>query len=166
MKRFAVAIAALTLAAPARAQTCPLEQAIYTEDQNGYELRFRPLTSQESVGMVTHAFDLVFPGGDPVLAGKISTNMGISRDEGLIEQGCGLADSIADEKGEDPACTIWRGVIYALGDHAAGPVPFPQEEAPPTLLLSDLGRQVRYRGPVSSPGEEPWDVFTLARCGG
>jgi hypothetical protein len=34
---------------------------------------------------------------------------------------------------------------------------------PDRLLLTDLGRKIRY-SMVSSPGEEPWDVFDFKRC--
>jgi hypothetical protein len=30
--------------------------------------------------------------------------------------------------------------------------------------MTDLGRKIRYSDVVTSPGEEPWDVFDFKRC--
>ncbi len=87
--RSAVLLACVAvLATPAFAQTgCLLENAVYAERENGYELRFRPVRSWEARGMTESVFDLVMLDGRR-LWGEISGNMGTSRDVGRLDWGC------------------------------------------------------------------------------
>jgi hypothetical protein len=168
MRTALAALSVVALTAPALAETCPGERAIYTQPESGYALHFYWGESWETsgAGMLTAMFRLVFPDGERVLKGRITGNMGTSRDVGWLEHGCrevGPDDAILTEE-EMEACTVWRGLVYALGDHSADFVPFIEEPAARTLLLTDLGRTLRYSEFVSSPGEEPWDVFHLTGC--
>ena len=45
-----------------------------------------------------------------------------------------------------------------------GFMPMYDGPAPQRILLSDLGRQIRYSPVVDGPGDEPWDVFDFKRC--
>ena len=167
MRFLTAAIAAAMFAAPAFAeQTCKLENAVFAEKQSGYELRFRPFKSWESVGMVSAVFDLVTPDGRK-LWGEISTNMGTSRDVGQVFFGCpapGPDDELLGEEVYD-ACRQWEGVVYAINKGEPGFLPFFDEPAPERLLLTDLGRKIRYSGLIDTVGDEPWDVFDFKRCG-
>jgi len=161
-----LAIAALAaLATPAFAQTaCPLKHAVYAERENGFELRFHPGKSWEMGGMTESVFDLVMPDGRK-LWGNIASNMGTSRDVGRVYHGCPSptadGDILTDE--EHDACMQWEGVVYSLIGGEPGFVPYQDDPAPERLLLTDLGRKIRY-SMVDGPGQEPWDVFDFKRC--
>lgn len=166
MRLLMTTLAAAMFAAPAFAQqACTLERAVYAEKQSGYELHFRPIKPWESVGMVETVFDLVMPDGRK-LWGEISGNMGTSRDVGQLYFGCPApaADDeyVSEEVYED--CRQWEGVVYAIDKGEPGFLPFFDAPAPERLLLTDLGRKIRYSGLVDTVGDEPWDVFDFKRC--
>lgn len=165
-------IAAAMLAAPILSeraafaeQGCTFQNAIYTERDNGYELQFRKPKPWESIGMVEAVFDLVMPDGRR-LWGEIAGNMGTSRSEGRVFFGCSRPGPDGDDLSEEQydACRQWEGVVYAIVDGAPEMLPFADDAAPKMLLLTDLGRQIRYSDVVSNPGDEPWDVFTYKAC--
>jgi len=166
MRLLSVVAALAAIAAPAFAQTsCPLENAVYAERENGYELHFRPGQPWEMRGMTESVFHLVMPDGRR-LWGEIGGNMGTSRDVGRLYWGCPspTADDpdLTNEAYDD--CRQWEGVVYSLNKGEPGLMPFEHDPAPERLLLADLGRKIRYSDVVSSPGEEPWDVFDFKRC--
>jgi hypothetical protein len=109
--------------------------------------------------------ELVAPDGRK-LWGNISSNMGTSRDVGRIYHGCPSpaadADLLTDE--EYDACQQWEGVVYALNKGEPDLMPSEGEKAPERILMTDLGRKIRYSDVVTGPGEEPWDVFDFKRC--
>lgn len=167
MHRLLLAAAVLAAtAAPALAQKkCKLENAVYAERDNGYELRFRSPKSWELMGMTESIFDLVTPDGRK-LWGEIAGNMGASRDVGRVYFGCPSptpdGPNLTEEQIAD--CQQWEGVVYALNKGEPGFMPLFNEPAPERILLSDLGRQIRYSPLVLGPGGEPWDVFDFKRC--
>lgn len=145
---------------------CPLERATYSEPQAGWELRFRPGQPWEMMSMTTAVFDLVGPDGDTVW-GEATSNMGTSRDVGrLFNKSCERPGPDGPDYTEQEwaACTIWENVIYSLNGGEPGYLAAADSNAPERLLLSDLGRKMRYQGPVEGPGDEPWDVFTFKSC--
>lgn len=166
--RLVLAAAALVgvIAPAATAQTaCKVENAIFAERENGYELRFHKGKPWEFRGMTDAVFDLVMPDGRK-LWGNISSNMGTSRDVGRVYHGCpsptANADLLTDEEYDD--CQQWEGVVYALDKGEPAFMPGEGENAPERILMTDLGRQIRYSDVVGSPGDEPWDVFDFKRC--
>lgn len=159
----AAAAAGLALA-PLAAAACPMSLAIYTEAESGAELRFRAAAPWEMTGMVTHVFDLALHDGR-VLWGEIGQNMGTSRDEGRLYVGCarpGAADAPLDDT-QAADCRVWDGVVYALQDGRIAPLPDPDATAPPALVLSDIGRQLRYAA-MDGSGPDLWDQFDLTAC--
>jgi hypothetical protein len=165
--RLVLAVAVLAAIAPdALAQAaCKVENAVYAERDNGYELHFHKGKPWEFRGMTDVVFDLVVPDGRK-LWGNISSNMGTSRDVGRIYHGCPSpaadADLLTDE--EYDACQQWEGVVYALNKGEPDLMPSEGEKAPERILMTDLGRKIRYSDVVTGPGEEPWDVFDFKRC--
>jgi hypothetical protein len=165
LRLFLVAAIALAPAMPAAAQTsCKLEDAVYAERQNGYELNFRKGKPWEMSGMTEAVFDLVMPDGRR-LWGTIASNMGTSRDVGRLFWGCPppSADGPDPTEEEYETCKQWEGLVYAINKGEPQLMASDQGLAPERLLLTDLGRKIRY-SMVSSPGEEPWDVFDFKRC--
>jgi hypothetical protein len=161
-----LAIAAFAaLATPALAQTtCKLENAVYAERENGFELHFRKGDPWEMGGMVEAVFDLVMPDGRK-LWGNIASNMGTSRDVGRLYFGCPspTADGPDPTDAEYEACRQWEGVVYAINKGEPDMMASDTGLAPERLLLTDLGRKIRY-SMVDGPGEEPWDVFDFKHC--
>lgn len=170
--RFAVAAAAImALVQPAFAQEpgsstgCNVENAVYAERDNGYELRFHKGKPWEFGGMIESVFELVMPDGTR-LWGNIASNMGTSRDVGRLYHGCPAptADEYLLDDDVEADCRQWEGVVYALNKGEPGFMPGEGREAPDRILLTDLGRKIRYSGLVLGPGDEPWDVFDFKRC--
>lgn len=144
---------------------CPLEKAIYTEPQAGWELRFRPGQPWEMRGMTESIMELAGKDG-MVLWGEIASNMGTSRDVGRLFHGCTRPGAEDDDLTEEQyaACQQWEGVVYALNQGEPSYMPGEGANAPERILMTDLGRKLRY-AVVGGPGEEPWDVFDFKSCG-
>lgn len=144
---------------------CSMTDAVYTDGNLGFELRFRKGESWELYGMMTSVMELRMPDGRE-LWGYIHANMGTSRDEGSLYYGCkrpGPEDAPLTSA-EIDECRVWNNNVYALVDGKAEFVPNEGEAAPPSLLLADIGRTLRYTV-LTGPGDEPWDQFFLTGCG-
>jgi len=156
--RLVFAVAVLAAIAPdALAQSaCKVENAVYAERDNDYELHFHKGKPWEFRGMTDVVFDVVVPDGRK-LWGNISSNMGTSRDVGSIFHGCSSptddADLLTDE--EYDACRQWEGVVYALNQGEPDFMRCEGAKAPERILMTDLGRKTRYSDAVTGPGEEP-----------
>ena len=157
------ALAALALTA-GPAQACPMTLALYADTATGTELRIRTPAPWEGSGGTIYSIELGLRDGR-VLWGRIGQNLGTSRDVGQLYSGCdrpGPDDGpLSEEAAEE--CRAWEGVVYALQDGVVAGLPGPEEKAPESLILTDLGRKLRY-AVFSSPGEEPWDQFRLHGC--
>lgn len=143
---------------------CPLEQAVYTEPRNGFELRFAMGEPWDMGGMTESIFELAFPDGKTAW-GYIASNMGTSRDTGYIFHGCnrpGPDDGNLSEE-QFAECLVWQGLTYSLNSGEPGFMPSEGANAPERILMTDLGRKIRY-SLVDGPGREPWDVFTFKSC--
>jgi hypothetical protein len=165
MRKLIAMATVLVLAAPAFADTgCQLEHAVYSERENGYEVHFRKGKPWEMYGMTDAVFDFVMPDGRK-LWGRISSNMGTSRDVGALFWGCPApsADGPDPTDEEYAACKQWEGLVYGINNGEPELLASDTGVAPDRLLLTDLGRKIRY-SMVSGPGEEPWDVFDFKRC--
>jgi len=166
MRLILLAAACAALATPAFAQVkCELQHAVYADPENGFELRFRSGESWEYPGMTDAIIDMVTPDGKK-LWGSITSNMGTSRQVGHLYYGCKQPgrddDDLTEEQYE--ACRQWEGVVYGINKGEPGFLPFQDEPAPERILLTDLGRQLRYSDVVDGPGDEPWDVLNFKRC--
>jgi len=144
---------------------CPVERAIYSEPQAGWELRFRPGRPWEMIGMTGNVMELTRADGT-VLWGDISSNMGTSRDVGSLFHGCNRpgADDPDLTEAQYDACRQWDGVVYSLNKGEPGYMQAQGGVAPERILLTDLGRKLRYSELVDGPGGEPWDVFDFKSC--
>jgi hypothetical protein len=156
---------AAIVASPALAQECPLNRAVYVERELGYEVHFAPLATRRTSGNVSAVFEIVRPGDDRNLLGQVAGNLGISRDVGVAQRDCRDWEltGIVLSDAERDACTYWDGLVYALADGGAEMLPFEDEAAPPAILLTDFGRQIRYSLGYG-PADSPWDVFTFKAC--
>lgn len=143
---------------------CELQRAVYVEPQKGWELRFRPGKPWEMGGMTESIFDLVGPEGE-VLWGEVASNMGTSRDMGAVFHGCAQPgpDDADLTEAQVETCRVWHNLIYSLNGGEPGFMPNEESPAPERILMTDLGRKIRY-SVVEGPGDEPWDVFTFKAC--
>lgn len=156
-------VSALTSVAAAD-EACPLEHAVYTDGDLGYELKFRPAKPWELPGMTDAVYELTLPDGRE-LWGSVTSNMGTSRQVGALFFGCdrpGPDDGTMSEA-QVAECQVWRNNVYGVVEGRAVGLPFSDQPAPPSLLFADLGRALRY-SVLSGPGEEPWDQFDFQRC--
>lgn len=165
MNRLAAASVSMALVsaiatAAAAEQRCPMRTAVYGQE-SGYKLRFRPM-EELGASMAANAFLIDAPDREKPLLGWVLWNNGESRPTGWAMLDC-PQDAVTTEDYAD--CTHWKGVMYALGEQDAALLPGEDEPAPPAILLSDFGRQIRY-SLVSDIGSEtiPWDVFRLEGC--
>lgn len=158
----AAGLAAALALSGAAAQACPMTLALYADTATGTELRIRTPAPWE--GASTYAIELALHDGR-VLWGRIGQNLGTSRDLGQLYSGCDRPGPEDTPLSEEAAaeCMAWEGVVYALQDGTVGSLPQPAEKAPESLILTDLGRKLRY-AVFDSPGEEPWDQFLLHGC--
>jgi len=161
--RLAAGLALIGTLAGSAAGACQMSLAIYTEPSSGFELRFRVPAPWEQVGMIDHALELGLPDGR-VLWGEITQNMGVSRTEGRLYAGC-PKHSPDGPVAEDvlTGCLAWEGVVYGLEGGKIAPVPFADQTAPPSLVLADFGRQLRY-SVMDGPEVEIWDQVDLTAC--
>lgn len=143
---------------------CALDKATYAEPQKGWEVRFRAGQPWELTGMTESVFDLVSPEGE-VLWGAIASNMGTSRDVGAVFQGCARPgpDDAPLSEAQIVECQVWSNLVYSLNGGEPGFMPGGEGAAPERILMTDLGRKIRY-AVAESPGDEPWDVFTFKAC--
>jgi hypothetical protein len=167
--RVFAALVALLASAPALGdEKCPMNQAIYTQPGSGYEVRFHPVPmGPDFNASATNAFTLIQPFSEDQLAGEVIGNNGVSRPTGAASLDCDSEDASSNcEYCADDGCVYWSGVMYALGDHNADLLPYQDEMAPQTILLSDFGRQIRYADADFDIGTQPVpdDVFQLTGC--
>lgn len=145
-------------------EACTMTNAVYTDGELGFELRFRKGQPWELYGMMTSVMELRMPDGRE-LWGYIHANMGTSRDEGSLFLNCkrpGPDDGSMTQE-EIDECRVWNNNVYAIVDGKATWVPNEGEPAAPSLLLADIGRTLRYTV-LTNPGDEPWDQFFLKGC--
>ena len=166
MRRFRAAtfsgLLAVALPGQATAAGCLLETAVYAQKESGYVLRFRPSHELVRFSGTTNVFFVEAPDLKKPLTGWVIWNLGESRPGGRAMLDC-PEDGMTEDDFAD--CTLWQGVVYALGERDANLLPGEDEAAPETILLPDFGRQIRYSLVVDIGAEEvPWDVFRLKGC--
>lgn len=163
--RRAAALAALLAASfgatgAASAATCPFRQAVYTQKESRFVLRFADSRELGRFPGTSNAFHVDVPGREKPLLGWVIWNNGESRPSGSVMLDC-PEDAMTNE--DFAACTQWEGVLYALEGGDAKLLPGEDEPAPATILLPDFGRKIRYSD-VGDIDNVPWDVFRFDRC--
>lgn len=161
--RFAVSaslFAILLAASPALAADCLQEQAIYADVDGAYELRFEPVGSENAA--TSNHFKIKVAKTDLVLDGIVMHSGEPVRPNGMIMNKCPEGDVTGDDIA---ACTVWEGVIYAVGaDGKVSLLPEEGSEAAAQLLLPDFGPAVRNASIWGKATVAPWDVLTFKEC--
>ncbi len=159
--RLALVLAGLLAAHAAAAAECRQDHAVYVDRDGGYELTFEPVGSEAAAA--SHHFKVKVLSGGTVLDGIVMPG-DPARSNGMVMHEC----PEGDVTGEDiAACTVWEGVIYALG--GAGDADLLPEEsatAAETLLLAGFGPSLRYSAlwDAGKARAVPSDVFKRKGC--
>ncbi|CAN7332826.1 hypothetical protein LJR255_001823 [Pararhizobium sp. LjRoot255] len=145
---------------PATAADCLQKQAIYGDADGAYEVRFEPVGSASAA--TSNHFKIKVAKTDLVLDGIVMPSGEPVRPNGMIMNNCPEGDVTGEEIA---ACTIWQGVIYAIGaDGKVGSLPEEGSEAAAQLLLPDFGPAVRNSSIWGKATVAPWDVLALKGC--
>ena len=159
--RLALVLAGLLAAGAASAAECRQDRAVYMDRDGGYELTFEPVGSEAAA--VSHHFKMKVLSGGTVLDGIVMPG-DPARSNGMVMHDCPEGDVTGEEIA---ACTVWEGVIYALG--GAGDADLLPEEsatAAETLLLAGFGPSLRYSAlwDAGKARAVPSDVFKRKGC--
>jgi hypothetical protein len=154
------ALAVLTAAPSVASAACPIELSAYRDRDGVASIEFTPA---QDAAAVTNSFRLLLD-NDLVLTGIVMWTDGVARPNGMITHQCPEGDVTGEEIA---ACTIWQGVVYSAD--AEGKIdllPKQGAEAPPTLVLPDLGPSVAFWSEQRGAPKPriPWDVFALQAC--
>jgi len=142
---------------------CTQDRAIYTDRDDAYTLTFRHVPEDQPV-MTSNEFTIEKNDSDLKLDGVVMWSEGVARPNGMIMYKCPSGDVPGDEL---QACTVWRGVIYALTEGAdADLLPQAKEPAAQALLLPDFsGSMSRFNFKLEKTIETfPWEVFRFKEC--
>jgi len=142
--------------------TCLQKQAIYTDPDSAYLLRF--FTPDEGMGMASNRFRLEVKGSRNFLDGWVVWGNGISRSHGTLTYQCPGGDITGEELDK---CKAWEGVVYSVSpDGEVDLLPPADEAAAHKILFPNLGQVLKY----SNAWEKaklaivPWDVFKFFKC--
>jgi hypothetical protein len=142
---------------------CTQDRAIYTDRDDSYTLTFRQVPEDQPVA-TSNEFSIEKNDSDLKLDGVVMWNEGVARPNGIIMYKCPTGDVTGDEL---QACTVWRGVIYALKEGAdADLLPQAKEPAAQALLLPDFSSSMSSFDFKSQKTIEtfPWEVFRFKEC--
>ncbi|WP_042119070.1 hypothetical protein [Rhizobium etli] len=152
---FAIPVAAFAI-------DCKQEQAVYTDREGAYELRFVPLNSPSAAA--SNQFKVSALKTSVVMEGYVMPSEDPVRAIGILMFNCPEGDVTGADLN---ACTVWQGAVY--GVDAKGEIDNLQPEgaaAAEKLVLPGLGPAIRES---SAWGEgkasvAPWDVLTFKEC--
>lgn len=161
MLKLIIATSIAALPVGAIAAECTAANAIYTQPDTKWELRFNPVPQGEAANM-TGAFSIAVPGTDKVLLGGVYQPNGYSSSLGIMSLDCP-----EDPDADQTECNFWQGIVY--GNSADGIIVFPggeDEAAPQQVLFPQFAANVWYSTLREHFIEEamPLDVFTLSGC--
>ncbi len=156
-----VLLIASALASPEAQAACLQELAVYSDRTDAVSLEFQS-NNGEAIA-VSNKFRLLL-GESIELDGVAMWSEKAPRPNGMLMLGCPEGDVTG---AEIEACTIWRGVIYAIGDDGAvGLLPREGSPAAQQLLFPDLGWAMANAPALASAGPATplWDVLELTGC--
>jgi hypothetical protein len=142
---------------------CTQDRAIYTDRDDTYTLAFRQVPEDQPVA-TSNEFSIEKNDSGLKLDGVVMWNEGVARPNGIIMYKCPTGDVTGDEL---QACTVWRGVIYALKEGAdADLLAQAKEPAAQALLLPDFSSSMSSFDFKSQKTIEtfPWEVFRFKEC--
>lgn len=161
MKRLVALLIALSLPASTFAAECSQEKGIYGDRDGAYELKF--VSVDEEAGSSSYRYTITVRGTDILLNGFVMPSEPVNRSNGVLFHDCPEGDTTGEELRK---CTVWQGVIYAMGNGRVDLLPVTGATAAPEVLLSGLalGLAESTAWGKGKATVAPWDVFTLAGC--
>lgn len=145
-----------------KAASCLQKQAMYTDADGAYLLRF--FTPKDGMGMASNRFRLEVKDSKAFLDGWVVWGNGISRSHGTLNFQCPSGDITGEELDK---CKTWEGVVYSVWpDGEVDLMPPADEPAAYKVMFPNLGQVLKY----SSAWEKaklttvPWDVFKFFKC--
>ncbi len=159
MRRLLAGLFALALVAPATAQDCSIEHAIYAQPGTAWELAFVPMPHDAATSQ-RNAFTIriPLPQVERTIEGAIHFPNGFAPNWGSMTVACGTDG--------DATCKPWEGTAYALVDGGIVPLPKEGSAAPRQVLFPQFADGLfysEYRAAVIGT-VDLGDVFTFARC--
>lgn len=138
---------------------CPQALAVYDEVGGRTAIDFIP---NMDVVAASNTFRLILPDAAPI-EGHVEWQSGGGRPDGLLLKDCPTGDATGEELA---ACTLWRGVVYAIDDEGAvGLLPGAREDAAQRLIMTDLSRALHFStlndGEAALPS---FDVYEITGC--
>ncbi|WP_265517747.1 hypothetical protein [Nitratireductor luteus] len=138
---------------------CPQALAIYQEVGGQTAIDFIPNMDMVAA---SNTFRLILPDAAPI-EGHVEWQSGGGRPDGLLLKDCPTGDATGEELA---ACTLWRGVVYAVDDAGdVGLLPGPRDDAAQQLIMTDLSRALHFStlndGETALPG---FDVYEITGC--
>jgi hypothetical protein len=155
--RILVMSAVAAAAAPAHA-ACLQQNAFYADRDRVASIAFHPF---DAPGVSNRMTMLV---GALALDGVAMWSEGVERPHAVLMHDCPEGDATG---AEIAACTLWRGVVYAIDEAGeVGLLPQGAEEAAPRLLFPGLPWELALAAPEGGIDQPPWEVFDLTGCSG
>ena len=157
-------IASMSLVAVPAFAACTQDRAIYTDRDDAYTLTFKH-APEDQPSASSNEFSITMNDSDLKLDGVVMWTEGsVARPNGIVMYKCPDGDVTGEEL---EACTVWKGVIYALGEGPdADLLPKAKEPAAQALLLPDLSNAMSgFDFKLAKPIEAfPWEVFRFKEC--
>ncbi|KQV73394.1 hypothetical protein [Rhizobium sp. Root1220] len=150
-------------AASASAADCKQANAVYSDRDGAYELRFTPINSESAAA--SNQFKLKILKTSIVLDGYVMASEDPERAVGILMFDCPGGDVTGDDLN---ACTVWQGAVYGMD--AKGEVDNLQPEAATAaarIVLPGLGPAIRSSSVwgIGKAQVAPWDVLAFKECG-
>lgn len=163
IRAVAAGAAILAFTFPAGA-ACPIELATYRDTSGVAEIDFSPvILPEEGEPEISNSFRLLLD-NDVVIEGQVKWEGREPRPMATLRYKCPEGEPTAEDL---EACTVWNGVVYAVGETGdVGLLPQQGQAAPSKLLFPALGPSLRLSVAYGADGfsEAPEDVFALKGC--
>ncbi|HYD16183.1 MAG TPA: hypothetical protein VEA77_07270, partial [Hyphomicrobium sp.] len=110
-RKIMAAVLPLALSAHAAlAAECKQEKAIYADRDGAYELKFEAVDSEAASS--SYRFTVAVKNTDVKLDGFVMGSEPVDRPNGILFHDCPEGDTTGEEIQK---CTVWQGVVYAVG---------------------------------------------------
>jgi hypothetical protein len=157
-----VAASVLILPGFAAAADCPLSNAVYSDRDGTYQLKFSPLNSDAAAA--SNQFKMTVKDSKAVLDGYVMPSEDPARTIGMVMFNCPEGDATGADL---DACTIWQGPVYGVDDNGAiDNLPGEKSNAVASIVLPAIGPALRDSS-ILGEGKQavaPWDVFSFKEC--
>ena len=161
-RKIMAAVLPLALSAHAAlAAECKQEKAIYADRDGAYELKFEAVDSEAASS--SYRFTVAVKNTDVKLDGFVMGSEPVDRPNGILFHDCPEGDTTGEEIQK---CTVWQGVVYAVGCGKVDLLAVTGSTAAAEILLPGfaLGLVDSTAWGEGKATVVPWDVLTLKGC--